>query len=238
MQKNIGTINVDGGYLYLNTYNSTASLVGKNPINVNNGGTINGSGTVGTLNVNSGGTITPGRTTTADVSGFIAAEGNLTANTGSVVNLNIKNATNSASSRSFLKSDGTLTLNGTLNISVSESYQPAAGDEIILWTAGAFAGNPTLNLPALPEGYEWDTAELFKPSGLLRVKGTDGILSIGSAATVRCRVYTAGGLLVGEFEAKAADVVAEARKLGLETGTYIVRAASDKATGTIKVVIR
>ena len=238
MQKNIGTINVDGGYLYLNTYNSTASLVGKNPINVNNGGTINGSGTVGTLNVNSGGTITPGRTTTADVSGFIAAEGNLTANTGSVVNLNIKNATNSASSRSFLQSDGTLTLNGTLNISVSESYQPAAGDEIILWTAGAFAGNPTLNLPALPEGYEWDTAELFKPSGLLRVKGTDGILSIGSAATVRCRVYTAGGLLVGEFEAKAADVVAEARKLGLETGTYIVRAASDKATGTIKVVIR
>ncbi|MBO5186433.1 MAG: autotransporter-associated beta strand repeat-containing protein [Prevotella sp.] len=237
-QKNIGTINIDGGYLYLNTYNSTTVIVGNNPVNVNNGGTINGTGTLGVLNINSGGTITPGRTSTTDVSGFLAAEGNLTANTGSVVNLNIKNANNGTSSRSFLKSGATLTLNGTVNITVSPNYVPAVGDEIILWTANAFAGNPTLNLPALPAGYQWNTADLLKPEGVLRVSGTDGISSIAAGTQVRCRVYTVSGLSVGEFDATAADIKAEARKLGLESGTYIIRVSADKATETVKIVIK
>ena len=44
------------------------------------------------------------------------------------------------------------------------------GDRIQLWKVGSLlANNVTLNLPDLPEGLYWDTSDLLKAEGVLRV---------------------------------------------------------------------
>ncbi len=235
-QQSIGAVAIDGGVLNLSTFNSTTSLV-NNTVTVGNGAALKGSGTVKAIVLKNGGELTPGTMMSADASGFIAAENSLYANSGSAINLNIKNANNNASSRSFVKAGTLLNISGTVNVTLSSAYAPAAGDEIILWTADTFTGTPTLNLPALPAGLKWDDTDLLKPTGTLRiVEDPTGIAGLNADGTSRCRIYTLGGQLVGEFNAAPDAVNEAAAKLGLASGTYVVSIAATSAN--VKVVVR
>lgn len=235
-QPSIGAVYINGGTLYLDTYNSSSTLLG-NTVTVSSGASLKGTGTVKMLVLNNGAELTPGRTTTTDVSGFVATERALMANAGSVVNLNIKNADNKTSSRSYLNAGTSLTLAGKVNITLSPGYAPKADDEIILWTAATFAGAPEIILPVLPAGLKWNDSELLKPEGKLRVVADPTAIDAVSAdGTVRCRIYTAGGQLAGEFKAVPAEVAAAAAKLGLAAGTYVVNVEGMRQG--IKVVIK
>lgn len=236
-QDNIGSVTVNGGGLYLDTYNSTTCIM-SGTITMNSGTSIKGTGTVKNIVLNSGAELAPGRTTTADVSGFVAADGNLTANAGSVVSLNIKNASNTTSSRSFLKVGGAFKADGTIRITLSDNYSPEEGDEIVLWTAGSFSGTPTVELPELPEWLDWDSTGLLAAEGKLRVISSAGISSKPAAdEAVVCRVFTLSGVLVGQFEATGATVVERAKSAIGASGTYIIRISGADSTSTVKVVI-
>lgn len=236
-QDNIGSVTVNGGGLYLDTYNSTTCIM-SGTITMNSGTSIKGTGTVKNIVLNSGAELAPGRTTTADVSGFVAAEGNLTANAGSVVSLNIKNASNTTSSRSFLKVGGAFKADGTIRITLSDNYSPEEGDEIVLWTAGSFSGTPTVELPELPEWFDWDSTGLLAAEGKLRVISSAGISSKPAAdEAVVCRVFTLSGVLVGQFEATGATAVERAKSAIGVSGTYIIRISGADSASTVKVVI-
>ena len=237
--ENAKTITVNEGMLYIDTYNSTTSVTGSKGITVNGGASVKGTGTLGALVLNGGAELTPGRTTTDDVSGFVATQGALTANAESVVNLNIKGKANSNSSRSFLKVGTALTLNGVLNVTLSSTYIPAQGDEIVLWTAASFNGDPVINLPVLPLGLKWDDSDLLNATGILRVlDDPTGISSVMDGGKVKCRVYTFNGIYVCDFECYSDDVITVMRSKGLAGGTYIVRVGSDTGTENIKIVIK
>ena len=69
---------------------------------------------------------------------------------------------------------GTLSVTGSINVTWSGT-QPKLGEEVTLWTANRFSASSTveLNLPTLPNGLYWDTSNLLKPTGILRVTDQD-----------------------------------------------------------------
>ena len=65
---------------------------------------------------------------------------------------------------------GTLSVTGSIHVTWAGT-QPKLGEEVTLWTASRFSAASTveLNLPTLPTGLYWDTSDLLKPTGILRV---------------------------------------------------------------------
>ena len=64
--------------------------------------------------------------------------------------------------------EGNLTITDEITVSVSGLK---AGDEVVLWKAGALqtTSNTVINLSELPDGLYWDTTELLKKEGKLKV---------------------------------------------------------------------
>ena len=73
-------------------------------------------------------------------------------------------------SHSYIEVAGTLIVSGSIDISL-KSKEMKAGDEVVLWKAGALqtTSGTVVNLPELPEGLYWDTSELLKKEGKLKV---------------------------------------------------------------------
>lgn len=237
-QTAIGGITLNGGTLYVATYNSSTSVI-SGTVTANSGTMVKGLGTINSLILNSGAELTPGQSTSSDPTGFFAVASTFNAKAGSVVNLNVKSASNSNYSRTFLKSSQYMILDATVNVTLSDAYTPKAGDEIILWEAATFTGNPTVNLPALPAGLAWDTSDLNTATGTLRiVGGTDGISSVKSDDDVRCRIYTLDGLFVTEYVSDSDNVKAGVRGLGLSAGVYILRLDGGSASKTLKITVK
>jgi len=152
------------------------------------------------------------------------------------------NAKNYVSTHSFLKVGGTLIINGNINLnwyrSESTNYVPASGDSIILWTANAFSGTPVLNLPELPDGLSWDTSDLLKPTGILRITSTNGVSSISDNETVRCNVYTISGTKVSDFICTMNEVDNQISNSPLIAGTYILKIKGTRTSTTRKFIIK
>lgn len=97
--------------------------------------------------------------------------------------------------RSYLTVGGDLNLSGDITIELG--FTPAIGDELIFWTAKNVIGTPTsINLPDLPEGLEWDTTDLLKTTGTLRVKAATGIQNISANKSNNGKTYTLDGKVV------------------------------------------
>ena len=65
---------------------------------------------------------------------------------------------------------GTLSVTGSINVTWSGT-QPKLGETVTLWNVGrlSVSDNVVLNLPTLSEGLYWDTSDLLKAEGVLRV---------------------------------------------------------------------
>ena len=87
--------------------------------------------------------------------------------TATHLNLNISKVKGTITS-SYIEVEHTLIISGDVNITLKGSL--SKGDRIQLWKVGSLlANNVTLNLPDLPEGLYWDTSDLLKAEGVLRV---------------------------------------------------------------------
>jgi len=235
-QPEVPAVTVNGGELYLNSsFALTTAFFSAATVTVNDGATLMGNGTVNSIVLGSGAELTPGMTPKV---GPLGATGSLTAESGSVINLNLANSQGTIRSLSYITAGGAMTLNGTVNVTLNDGFVPAGGSEFTLWQGAAFAGTPTVNLPELPEGLSWDTTQLMAPTGVLKVVGATAIHNVGENGVARYQLFNTAGVLVAEFEATPQTAQAVARRLPLSRGTYVVRQAGGGTVQTVKILVR
>lgn len=194
-QASIGAVTIAGGELRLDDTSFKTLLLGKAGVTVTDSGLVQGRGKLQAITVN-GGTLAPG-TYYGNHYGGIRTEGNVTLSKGRL-ELTITNNRNLATSRSYLEVGGTLTLNDSVVVYLSDRYTPAVGDSIVLWTAGKFAGKPKVSLPTLPAGMMWDDSALCGANGVLKIAVNTGIYGINADGTSRRLIFTLDGKRVND----------------------------------------
>lgn len=194
-QPSIGAVTIAGGELRLDESSFKTLLLGKSSLTVTDSGLVQGRGKLQSIIVN-GGTLAPG-TYYGNHYGGIKTEGNITLSKGKL-ELTITNNRNNGTSRSYLEVGGTLTLNDSVVVNLSDRYAPAVGDSIVLWTANKFSGKPKLSLPALPDGMMWDSSALAAANGVLKIAVNTGIYGINADGTSRRLIFTLDGRRVNE----------------------------------------
>ena len=185
-----------GEALLDNTTNTT--LFGTAMATVENEGTMKGIGTMAALTAQNGGTVMPGSYSSSRRYGSITTTGSANFYAGSKLYLIAYGKQNSNTSRSYLTIGGDLNLNGDIYFELGSNYTPAVGDEIIFWTVVKnVSGTPNIHLPELPAGLYWDTTDLLKAEGKLRVTDQPtGINGIKADNQSTGKAYTIGGLPV------------------------------------------
>jgi len=233
----VKTITVNQGYMSLSNTKG-ADLSGGTAVSVSGSGILRGRGSLSSITINSGGTLRPGvYTGNNGIYQAITTSGAITVNNGGIVEFNIVNNKNTNGARSFLIVKGALTINGTINVTADDSYQPTIDDEIIFWTAGSFAGTPTIGkLPTLPDGMKWDTTGLSDGSGTLKVIADTGIDNISANETVNCDVFNLQGVKIATLSTSRADVAKAIKAKGL-SGIFIVRMKTSTASGMAKIIV-
>lgn len=239
---NVTDYTFKGGDVILDGTNTTADpQIGTGIIIVQDEAALKGMGKIANARFYTGGVLEPGSVTSSRRYGPIASTGFIQLNSGSKLNLIAYANSNTNTSRSYLVVGDKLTLNGELNVELGSSYKPAEGDEIILWTAGSFEGNPSaINLPALPDGLYWDKTELLSATGKLKVTkdASLGISTTGATEAVSCRVYTVGGQLVAEYDSTMGEAADALRRYPLRGGSYIIKIQAGKNIITKKVMLK
>lgn len=197
------------------------------PLTIGGNSKLRGRGKVADITVTGNGVVEPGyfAETSNHHYGPIFSTGNVTFNEGTTLSLYLRVAGKS-NDCSYMDVTGTLTIDGDVVVTMNPDYEPAVGDEFQLWKAGAFAGEPTIELPELPEGLAWDASGLTDGSGMLRVASGTNVAAIDADAIAECRIYSLSGVLVKKMTCKVCDAM-EAIKT-LEKGVYILKYA-DKA---------
>ena len=181
-----------GGDIILNSTGS-ASLFGSSMATAENEAVVKGVGTIAALTVQNGGKLIPGSTTSSRRYGTITTTGSINLYQGSSLQLIAYSSRNNNTARSYLTVGGDLNIYGEITIELG--YTPVAGDELIFWTAKNVKGTPTaINLPELPAGLYWDTTDLLKPEGKLRVTDQPtGIQAIRMNGLGDGKIYTLDG---------------------------------------------
>ena len=183
------------GDIILNNKNVKTSFFGSATANVEGGACLKGMGTVGNIRVYDGGTVEPGTVASTRHYGAITSTGFMYFYPDTKLNLNVYKVLTNDNGRSFLVVNGKLELNGEINIGMGTEYEPKAGDEFIMWKCGSLSGTPTaINLPTLPAGLYWDTSDLMKTTGILRVTDVStGIKGVSANSTEGGKYYTIDG---------------------------------------------
>ncbi len=194
-----GPTNINAGELH---FNNTA-LLGKGALTVAKDATLSGytdanvdlTNTAYTIN----GTLQVGAVTTSTTGQINFGNKNVTFNAGSTLRLGIRRAaTASATGGTSIQNISKLTMNGTISIFFSGEPTLEAGDEVILWKADNFTGNPTLEsiVVSAEKGLVWDTSRLQEGVLVVAYDPATAIRSIRGNQTTDA-VYTLDGRLAG-----------------------------------------
>ncbi|MDE6532464.1 MAG: autotransporter-associated beta strand repeat-containing protein [Muribaculaceae bacterium] len=238
LMSGISTFTVNDGTLSLMASKTPYNTVFLDrPLTIGGNGKLRGRGSVADITVSSGGVLEPGSYSDSNPYryGPVFSTGNVTVNQGATLSLYLRVAGKS-NDCSYISVKGTLSLNGTVAIEMNPDYVPAVGDEFRLWITENFKGEPTFELPELPEGLEWDITGLQDASGVLRVAASSGVGMIEDSAVVTCKVFDITGVLLGTFESTKSDVSEAARReLNLRQGIYVITLETGKQSETMKI---
>ena len=147
----------------------------------------------------------------------------MTANAGSVITF-LRNA-----SKNSTINAASMTMNGTVKVTLLPAYTPKAGAAFTLWTvSGTFSGTPQFDLPELPAGLMWDTSGVAAPTGILRIVEGTGIKNIQQGEKVSVEVVAANGTTVATFTTTLAQVKNVFYSQSLPKGIYVLSIRSDK----------
>lgn len=167
------------------TLNGTNTYTGATTVN---SGTLAGAGVISSaVTINSGGGLAPGNPL-----GTLTISNNLTLAVGSTTFMQVQH---SPLTNDLVKISGTLTEEGTLNVTNANTTSFVAGDSFKLFNAATYSGAFTkLILPALSAGLGWNTSALS-------TSGTLSVVALGSPAISGAKisngslvVYGTGGL--------------------------------------------
>ena len=227
-------LTVEGGTVTFNQSSLATFVNGTNTTTIKDGGRIAGQGKFTTLILQKGATLKPcGSLTNETTPGTIKSTVSLIVNDGAVVDFIVQD--NAKYSKLEAAS---LTVNGTVRLTLLDGYTPAVGDELTLWTASSsFRGTPTFDLPKLPAGMAWDTTALADKTGTLRIVEADtdpydvngdgqvdvadisaiidvmaGASATGASATVNADVNGDGTVDVADIASVISEMAARARR--------------------------
>ena len=233
---------VKGGELRISNTSAIDPLLGDIHVTVSDSGAVLGRGYLYSMEVKSGTSITPGNyASTTSQTGEMKFRSYLTCEAGSTANFFVANKNGRSSQSARFTVEGKLTINGTINVTLKSSYNPAAGDSIMIWSAQSFEGTPeAINLPALPTGLRWNTDELLTTSGKLRIEADPtAIERIDATETADADIYTATGVWAGQLtDVVVGRIQGELNKRKLPAGTYIVRMRSGNRQATQKIIVK
>ncbi len=230
-----GNATVNGGVMNIVDNSKSSLFFGNHDVVVSGTGTLSGIAYVNNIFVNSGATVYPGPYTSAIKYGSLKTKGSIFCYSGSTARFFIRNSSGSATSRSYLEAGSTISMNGDIVVEAYDRYTPKAGDTFTLWTASSFTGSPSsIILPELPAGLEWDTSDLLKPEGVIRVAVSTGISSIADDAQFTADVYNAAGIKVARITTTKATAGRDIYAVTHRAGVYILRAGGD----AVKVVVK
>ena len=103
------------------------------------------------------------------------------------------------STNTYISVAGTLSVTGSIDITWSGT-QPKLGEAVTLWHVGRLStsGTVTLNLPTLPNGLYWDTSDLLKAEGILRVtdQAPTGIINTRIDSNNDASYFTLNGIRI------------------------------------------
>ncbi|MDE5585661.1 MAG: autotransporter-associated beta strand repeat-containing protein, partial [Muribaculaceae bacterium] len=234
----IKSLTVNDGTLSLNAskspYNTTFLEA---PLVIEGEGTLRGRGTVDNITVTGNGVLEPGSfsSTSPHHYGPIFSTGNVTVNEGATLSLYLRDVGKN-NDCSYLDVKGTLKIDGNVIVSMNPDYAPKVGDQFRLWITDSFAGDPKIELPALPEGLTWDFSGLKDASGILKVTEESAVGMISGYDPVLCKVFDAAGICLGTFNTTKDAASDTARQiLGLGSGLYVIVLESNGLTETIKL---
>ena len=162
-----GTQTVSGAASYSGTVSGTNLVADGGTLNttgaiftgattVQFGGTLKGTGTLGSVTIESGGTLAPGNSP-----GLLTVNGDLTYDSGTFTNLEIGGLDRGAiDGYDGIDVSGTLTADGTLTISFIDGFTPTAAATFDFFNFTSFVG--AFDGVVLPDavGYTWDTSQL------------------------------------------------------------------------------
>ena len=188
-ERGVGTLNVSGGNVTVGTtlyvgngdaVNLSGGKLQAQTVNRYAGSTFNFTGGtlhVGTFNgnlVNAGGTLAPGASP-----GLTTVNGDYTQGGTSVLAIELGGSAR-GSEYDALDVTGTLTLDGVLNVSLWNGYDPSIGDTFNILSWGSRAGTfSTVNLPDLSGGKSWDQSALYTTGEISVIPEPASILAVG-----------------------------------------------------------
>lgn len=219
-----GILTVEGGTVRFYKAKPAELLNGMSSTLVRNGGRLVGQAILHSLSLDNGAELMPCASAVTETSpGTITCNNSVTANAGSVITF-LRNA-----SKNSTINAASMTMNGTVKVTLLPAYTPKAGAAFTLWTvSGTFSGTPQFDLPELPAGLMWDTSGVAAPTGILRIVEGTGIKNIQQGEKVSVEVVAANGTTVATFTTTLAQVKNVFYSQSLPKGIYVLSIRSDK----------
>ena len=230
-----GTCTVSAGTLCLNNTSAEKAMMGTGALTVKDGATLCGVGKLGnsSVKVERGGVLYPGTRETAMAGTLDFSGKSLSVSSGAVLQFNIGSKTRCTN----LENLSSLTLRGTLKVSVREGLELEPGIEYTLWEANrtTLSDGVELELASPGAGLEWDTTDL--ESGILRVKEGMGVEAVLADEPVDCEAYTVGGAAAGRFTCARRDIRRTMEAEGYAPGVYTVKVRHGASVSVLKITV-
>lgn len=241
VQSSIATsdVYVNGGVLSLENAKYEENFFGLNTIRCSGEGTtLMGRTKVADVYIENGASLMPGCYTDSERYGNMMLS-NVYIYEGSSLDLLLRNTRGKTTSLSNITVSRNIIIKGDVNVELGVSFTPKADVEFTLWTCSSFekAASAKINLPELPEGFEWDTTDLWNATGILRIKASNtAVEHIAYDAIVSCEVYNLLGVKVAEFSAARYEAISKVRSEVNERGIFVVKMSADGITESVKIV--
>jgi hypothetical protein len=227
---------VDEGQLHVNS----GAQLGTGALTVKAGAILSGVTTSKVPFTNSSvtinGTLQVGSSATSTLGSMYFNNKNVTFASGSTYKVALRRcATASNNGGTSIEDINRLTVNGTVEVLLAESYEPVAGDSMRIWVCKSFSGTPEFALPTLIKGLKWNTDRISE--GLLFVEvDPTGIESIASDEEVTVNVVTISGSEVMQFTCPFGNIEETFRRSSVPSGIYMLRIKGATASGVKKVM--
>ena len=222
---------VEGGKVIVANTGATKSATGSNALELKSGTELSGCGYIGNsrLYIRGGALFTPGLYNT----GTLKVASAVTLDKDGVIAWRLDGNGKTVT----LEEVKSMTLNGTLKVTLKGGYTPQLGDSFSLWNCKKVqdASVPTLELPELPEGLAWDTTDLLTTTGTLRVMDASGLHLTSWDEPVKATVYTLDGMQVDAFDCIYNKVKENLNQTTLPTGLYILKLDGLNGSGAVKM---